>query len=99
MRRVSNLAFNREFPTLTGMTVLPAENQVLIRRDRTNPYDQDAVGVWLEAHPSVPVGWLYRKDLNRKVVLQALDQGKTLWGRIQLRTPRVNGQKIVVFWL
>lgn len=99
MRRVSNLAFNQEFPAATGMTGLPAENAVFLRRDTRNPYDPDAVGVWLDTRPDVPVGWLYRKDNNRRAVLQALDQGKVLQGRVQIRTPGANGQKIVVFWL
>lgn len=99
MRRVSNLAFNREFPAATGMTGLPAGNTVFLRRDPHNPYDPDAVGVWLESCPKMSLGWLYRKDNNRAVVLQALDQGKVLQGRVQIRTPGANGQKIVVFWL
>jgi hypothetical protein len=99
MRRVSNLAFNREFPAATGMAGLPADNTVFLRRDRQNPYDPEAVGVWLESCPEVPLGWFYRKDNNRTAVLQALNQGKVLQGRVQLRTPRSNGQKIVVFWL
>ena len=99
MRRVSNLAFNREFPAATGMAGLPADNTVFLRRDRQNPYDPEAVGVWLESCPEVPLGWFYRKDNNRTAVLQALNQGKVLQGRVQLSTPRSNGQKIVVFWL
>lgn len=107
MRRVSNLAFNQEFPAATGLSGIRSESPVVLARDRHNPYDPDAVGVWLEAFPKVPLGWLYRKDTNRPVVLQALDQGKQLQGRVQLRTAsprqvqdrRGPRQKVVVFWL
>ncbi|WP_436395672.1 hypothetical protein ACSDBR_01355 [Acidithiobacillus ferriphilus] len=107
MRRVSNLAFNQEFPICTGLTGIPQESPVYIRRDRHNPFDPDAVGVWLEIHPEVALGWLYRKDTNRPVVLAALDQGKAITGRVQLRNPGPGAasanprarQKVVVFWL
>jgi hypothetical protein len=99
MRRVSNLAFNREFPAATGLTGLPSDNTVFLRRDLDNPYDPEAVGVWLDTHPDVPVGWLYRKDSNRPDVLKALQAGKILRGRVRVRTVGSPGQKVVVFWL
>ncbi|MHB1706406.1 MAG: hypothetical protein ACYCSH_10275 [Acidithiobacillus sp.] len=107
MRRVSNLAFNEEFPVRTGLAGIRSESPVRIGRDTENQYDPDAVGVWLETHPDVPLGWLYRKDANRPAVLQALDHGKVIQGRVQLRSPgprvtpavRRARQKVVVFWL
>ncbi len=107
MRRISNLAFNQEFPIRTGLTGIPSESPVHILRDRQNPFDRDAVGVWLKSRPEVPLGWLYRKDTNRPVVLAALDDGKVIAGRVQIRTPGLGAsptspkarQKVVVFWL
>ena len=107
MRRVSNLAFNQEFPAASGLSGIRSESHVVLARDRHNPFDSDAVGVWLEGFPKIPLGWLYRKDTNRAVVLQALDQGKQLQGRVQLRAPnprmredrRSERQKVAVFWL
>ncbi len=102
MRRVSNLAFNQEFPAISGLSGLEAESPVVLLRDRQNPYDTDAVGVWLTEYPSVPLGWLYRKDANRPVVLQALDRGELVRGHVALRpgpADRRSRQKTVVFWL
>lgn len=111
MRRMSNLAFNQEFPSLSGMTGLKAESPVVLKRDRKNPFDTEAVGVFLDSAEqdswptgacAVPLGWLYRKDTNRPAVLQALDQGKILHGRIVLRPESVNRrerQKAILFWL
>ncbi len=101
-RRVSNLAFNREFPAASGLTGIPKENQVRIARDRTNPFDSDAVGVWLDGYPAVPMGWLYRKDANRDAVLTKLASGGEMKGHIELVQRRPGGrdpQKVVVFWL
>lgn len=99
MRRTSNLAFNREFPQRSGVLEIPSGSSIVLRRDRENPFDADAVGVWLESRPDVPMGWLYRKDNNRAPVLESLDRGKALSGRLEYRSSRTNGQKIVVFWL
>ncbi|MBU2754951.1 hypothetical protein HFU84_06830 [Acidithiobacillus sp. CV18-2] len=102
MRRMSNLAFNQDFPAASGRSGLKAESPVVLGRDRENPYDVDAVGVWLEDIPGIPLGWLYRKDSNRPVVLQALDRGATIQGRIVLRTgsaTRQQRQKAVLYWL
>ncbi|MBU2803625.1 hypothetical protein HF668_00260 [Acidithiobacillus ferridurans] len=74
----------------------------MLNRDRENPFDLDAVGVWLEDVPGIPLGWLYRKDTNRPVVLQALDRGRVIQGRIVLRPGSANRwerQKAVLFWL
>ncbi|WP_226828886.1 hypothetical protein ACQUQQ_00950 [Acidithiobacillus ferrooxidans] len=102
MRRMSNLAFNQDFPAASGRTGLKAESPVILNRDRENPFDLDAVGVWLEDVPGIPLGWLYRKDTNRPVVLQALDRGRVIQGRIVLRPGSANRwerQKAVLFWL
>ncbi len=102
MRRMSNLAFNQDFPAASGRTGLKAESPVILNRDRENPFDLDAVGVWLEDVPGIPLGWLYRKDTNRPVVLQALDRGRIIQGRIVLRPGSANRwerQKAVLFWL
>ncbi|MEY2340940.1 hypothetical protein AB4090_02385 [Acidithiobacillus sp. IBUN Pt1247-S3] len=102
MRRMSNLAFNQDFPVASGRSGLKAESPVVLGRDLENPFDVDAVGVWLEDIPGIPLGWLYRKDSNRPVVLQALDRGATIQGRIVLRpssVTRQQRQKAVLFWL
>jgi hypothetical protein len=99
---MSNLAFNQDFPAASGRTGLKAESPVILNRDRENPFDLDAVGVWLEDVPGIPLGWLYRKDTNRPVVLQALDRGRVIQGRIVLRPGSANRwerQKAVLFWL
>ncbi len=95
MKRVSNLAFNREFPTKSGLTAIPGKNTVRIARDTGNPFDADAVGVWLDSTPDLPMGWLYRKDNNRPPVLTKLDAGGAITGHIELQ----DGKKVVVFWL
>jgi hypothetical protein len=102
MRRMSNLAFNQDFPAASGRSGIKAESRVILNRDRENPFDVDAVGVWLEDVRNIPLGWLYRKDANRPVVLQALDRGTTIQGRIVLRPGSANRQhrqKAVLFWL
>lgn len=43
MRRISNLAFNQEFPEASGLSGIPADNQVRVARDSANPYDPNAV--------------------------------------------------------
>ncbi len=102
MRRLSNLAFNQDFPAASGRSGIKLESLVVLGRDRENPFDVDAVGVWLEDVRNIPLGWLYRKDANRPVVLQALDRGATIQGRIVLRSGSANRQhrqKAVLFWL
>lgn len=99
MRRISNLAFNREFPAVSGLSGIPRENRVRIARDRDNPYDTDAVGIWLEGHSTVPLGWLYRKDSNREAVLRKLDDGEDIAGHIEVQKRSGKTQKVVVFWL
>ena len=95
MKRQSNLAFNREFPKLSGLSGIPRDNRALIQRDRDNPFDPDAVGVWLLGRTPV-LGWLYRKDANRPAVLEKLDRtGEPIAAHIELR----DGKKVVVFWL
>ncbi len=100
MKRQSNLAFNREFPALSGLSGIPCrgqprDHQAFIQRDRDNPFDPDAVGVWLLGHTPV-LGWLYRKDANRSVVLEKLDRtGEPIACHIEQR----DGKKVVVFWL
>ncbi|AEK57904.1 hypothetical protein HFV02_08235 [Acidithiobacillus caldus] len=63
-------------------------------RDWDNPVDRDAVGIYLPDVP-VPLGWLYRKDANRPVVLAALDAGKTVDGRLIAAASKPK----VEFWL
>lgn len=99
MRRVSNLAFNQGFPESSGLTGIPKENRVEIARDLHNDHDPDAVGVWLEGFPKIPLGWLYRKDSNREAVLRKLDEGETLAGHIEVQKRSGKAQKVVVFWL
>lgn len=100
MKRQSNLAFNREFPKLSGLSGIPRDHQAFLQRDRDNPFDPDAVGVWLTdlaggSHAPV-LGWLYRKDANRPTVLEKLDRtGEPIAAHIELR----DGKKVVVFWL
>ncbi|WP_312283654.1 hypothetical protein [Candidatus Igneacidithiobacillus taiwanensis] len=100
-RRVSNLAFNREFPAASGLRGIPKENRVHIARDRQNPFDTDAVGVWLDGCAATPLGWLYRKDVNRDVVLEKLDAGGEIQGhiKVQKRVGSQSPKKVVVFWL
>jgi len=95
MKRVSNLAFNREFPARSGLSAIPGKNTVHLRRDRANLFDSDAVGVWLDEIPELPLGWLYRKDNNRAPVLAKLDAGGALTGHVAMQ----DGKKVVVFWL
>ena len=99
MRRVSNLAFNREFPAVSGLSWIPKDNRVKLARDLHNDFDADAVGIWLEGFPSVPLGWLYRKDRNREVVLGKLDAGATLTGHVEVQKRSGKPVKVVVFWL
>ncbi|WP_437559581.1 hypothetical protein [Acidithiobacillus sulfuriphilus] len=102
MQRFSNLAFNRDFPEASGMTGIPKGSMVRMDRDRANPHDRDAVGVWLEGCPAdAPLGWLYRRDANRDAVLQKLDAGGEITGYVDLRVRRKGDkpQKVVVFWL
>jgi len=97
MRRVSNLAFSREFVQRTGVSDFRAGSPVFLGRDRENPYDEDAVGVFLVSCPGLPLGWLYRKDNNREPVLLALDRGQELAGKLEAR----GGKDLfsVIFWL
>lgn len=95
LKRQSNLAFNREFPKLSGLSGIPRDNRAFLQRDRGNPFDPDAVGVWLEGQATA-MGWLYRKDANRPVVLEKLDRSQApIAAHVELR----NGKKVVVFWL
>ncbi|MEY2342407.1 hypothetical protein AB4090_09905 [Acidithiobacillus sp. IBUN Pt1247-S3] len=100
-RRVSNLAFNREFPVASGLSGIPKDNAVRLARDHQNRFDAEAVGVWLDGHPDIPLGWLYRKDANRDVVLQKLKTVEEIGGHVEvLRRPGAKApQKVVVFWL
>jgi hypothetical protein len=75
-KRMSNLAFNQEFPAASGLSGIPRKNQVRIAHDRQNPYDVDAVGIWLEGFPTVPLGWLYRKEALRQIEWVG---GRMLW--------------------
>lgn len=100
MKRQSNLAFNRESPKLSGLSGIPRDHPAFIQRDRDNPFDPNAVGVWLAGLAGgshVPVlGWLYRKDANRPDVLKKLDRtGEPIACHIEQR----DGKKVVVFWL
>ncbi|MCY0872177.1 MAG: hypothetical protein OWQ56_05645, partial [Acidithiobacillus caldus] len=99
--RLSNLALNQAFPEVSGLSGIPAGNKVRIARDTGNPYDRDAVGIWLEGYPETPLGWLYRKDGNRDSVLQKLDAGGEITGHIEQRRRKKGEkpQKVVVFWL
>jgi len=101
MQRISNLAFNREFPDASGLSGIPAHNRVRMARDTANRFDPDAIGIWLEGYPHAPLGWLYRKDGNRDAVLQKLDAGGEITGHIEQRIRRKGDkpQKVVVFWL
>ncbi len=100
MRRISNLAFNQEFPKASGLSGIPADNRVRIARDRANGFDRDAVGIWLEGFTGTPLGWLYRRDTNREVALQKLDAGGEINGHIEVRQRHgQKPQKVVVFWL
>lgn len=100
-KRMSNLAFNQEFPAASGLSGIPRKNQVRIAHDRQNPYDGDAVGIWLEDYPAVPLGWLYRKDANRLDVLKKLESIESLYGHIELvkRPGNKAPRNVVVFWL
>ena len=80
MRRTSNLAVNTRFSQRTGVLFPAPGSAVRFARDWDNPVDRDAVGIYLPDVP-VPLGWLYRKDTNRPVVLDALDAGKPVDGR------------------
>nr|WP_226818761.1 hypothetical protein [Acidithiobacillus montserratensis] len=83
------------------MSGIPKENTVRIARDRQNPFDTEAVGVWLEGFPDTPLGWLYRKDANRDAVLEKLQTVEEIGGHVEmLRRPGTKApQKVVVFWL
>lgn len=97
MKRQSNLAFNREFPKLSGLSGIPRDHSAFIRRDRDNPYDPDAVGIWLDGYAPV-LGWLYRKDNNRLAVLEKLNRaGQAISCHIEQRDG--GKKKVVVFWL
>lgn len=100
-KRMSNLAFNQEFPAASGLSGIPRKNQVRIAHDRQNPYDVDAVGIWLEGFPTVPLGWLYRKDANRADVLKKLESTGWLDGHVELvkRPGNKAPRNVVVFWL
>ncbi|MBU2763356.1 MULTISPECIES: hypothetical protein [Acidithiobacillaceae] len=99
MRRVSNLAFNREFPAVSGLSGIPRDNRVELARDLHNAFDPEAVGVWLEGFPSIPLGWLYRKDSNRDALLRKLDEGGALTGHVEVQKRAGKAIKVVVFWL
>ena len=101
MRRTSNLAFNREFPASSGLLGIPKNKRdnILIKRDKDNPYDTDAVGIYLSGHDE-PLGWLYKKDDNRQPVLKKLDEsGCGIEGRIEQAPEGSKAKFIVVFWL
>lgn len=95
MKRVSNLAFNREFPQKSGLPAIPGKNTVSIRPDPQNPFDNEAVAIWLDGVDAAPLGWLYRKDANREAAREKLKSDAAIAGHIELR----NGRKVVVFWL
>jgi hypothetical protein len=99
MRRVSNIAYNREFAQRTGIQHFHSGDRLILRRDRENPYDSDAVGVWLSSCSGVPFGWLYRKDNNRAEVLSALDRGVEIAGHLEFQDRHTVSQKTIVFWL
>ncbi|WP_226047538.1 hypothetical protein [Acidithiobacillus caldus] len=96
MRRTSNLAVNTRFSQRTGVLFPAPGSAVRFARDWDNPVDRDAVGIYLPDVP-VPLGWLYRKDANRRTVLEALDAGKPVDGRLifagSVARPKVE------FWL
>lgn len=94
MRRTSNLAVNTRFSQRTGVLFPAPGSAVRFARDRHNPVDRDAVGIYLPDVP-VPLGWLYRKDANRPVVLAAIDAGKTVDGRLIAAASKPK----VEFWL
>lgn len=94
MRRVSNLAFNQEFPGRSGLKAIPSKHVAKIARDPQNRFDDQAVGIWLEDQGCV-VGWLYRKDKNREAVLQKLTSVDSITCQIAVE----KGKKVVVFWL
>ena len=99
MRRVSNIAFNREFPAVTGVSQYVVGAQLSLRRDWHNLFDSEAVGIWLEGYPSIPFGFLYRKDKNRSVVLAALSRREAVPGHLEFADDLAIGQKRIVFWL
>ncbi len=79
MQRRSNLAVVR------GLDIGRYDgSRVRIARDKDNPYDHDAVGVFTPA--GLLLGWLYRKDNNRPVVLVKLDGGQSMFGGIDGQT-------------
>lgn len=98
MKRVSNLAFNREFPTLSGLKGLPRNCPVTIRRDCDNQYDPDAVGIFMNDHQHA-LGWLFKKDDNRAPVLEKLDQGGAIEGHVEQAPAGSKVKFVVVFWL
>lgn len=98
MKRVSNLAFNNEYPKLSGRSGLPRKNAIEIRRDKANPFDQNAVGIFFDDE-SFPVGWLFKKDSNRNPVLSKLDEVEKIDGHIEQAAPGEKVKFVVVFWL
>ncbi len=94
MKRQSNLAFNRESQSSPVYPTSPPDHHAFIQRE-SNPFNRDAVGIWLTGHAPV-LGWLYRKDANRPAVLKKLDRtGEPILCHIEQR----DGKKVVVFWL
>ena len=98
MKRTSNLAFNREFPAKSGRSGLPKHCPISLRRDRSNRFDEDAVGVYTTGDSEV-LGWLFKKDSNRADVLKKLDAGGALDGHIEAAPPGSKVRFVVVFWL
>ncbi|MGK9452641.1 hypothetical protein ACSSZE_15490 [Acidithiobacillus caldus] len=96
MRRTSNLAVNSRFSQRTGVLFPAPGSAVRFARDRDNPVDRDAVGIYLPDVP-VPLGWLYRKDANRPILLAALDAGKPADGRFIVSGSGAKPK--VEFWL
>lgn len=87
MKRRSNLA------QLNGKTIR-INCPVLLKRDRENPYDVDAVGVYSKDGGDLQ-GWLYKKDNNRVHVLKKLETALSIAGEMRL----VDGKPVVEFWL
>jgi hypothetical protein len=98
MKRTSNLAFNREFPAKTGLTGFKKDNTAVIRRDRANPFDSDAVGIFLPGFDE-PAGWLFKKDSNRQVVLDKIQDNGAIDAHIESAPAGSKVKFVVVFWL